>query len=83
MYNGGSDKDELLSSATGNSAPSPITSLRNQIFIKFSSNEYGVGKGFTGKIIFGNIFTTHKDFYSLLFGNKNIFLSFMFYLYHR
>ena len=57
MYNGGSDKDELLSSETGNSAPSHITSLRNQMFIKFSSDENGVGKGFTAKITFGNIIT--------------------------
>ena len=58
MYNGGSDKDELLSSETGNSAPSHITSLRNQMFIKFSSDDDGVGKGFAAKVIFGNIFTT-------------------------
>ena len=58
MYDGGSNKDELLSSVTGNSAPSPITSLRNQMFIMLSSDGNGVGKGFTAKIIFGNIFTT-------------------------
>ena len=57
LYNGGSDKDELLSSETGNSAPSPITSLRNQMFIKFSSDGNGVGKGFTAKITFGNMIT--------------------------
>ena len=60
FYDGGSDKDELLSSVTGNSAPSPVTSLRNQIFIKFISYPYsnGIGKGFTAKISFGNTFTT-------------------------
>ena len=58
IYDGGSDKDELLSSETGNSVPSHITSLRNQMFIKFSSDDNGVGKGFTAKIIFGNIFST-------------------------
>ena len=57
MYGGGSDKDELLSSMTGNSALSSLTSLRNQIFIKFISNSNGVGKGFTAKILFGSIFT--------------------------
>ena len=57
MYDGGSEKDELIS-LTGNSAPSPITSLRNQMFIMLSSDGNGVGKGFTAKIIFGNIFTT-------------------------
>ena len=55
MYDGGSDKDELLISQTGNSASFPITSLRNQIFIKFISDSNGVGKGFTAKITFGNI----------------------------
>ena len=58
FYNGGSDKDDLLISETGNSAPSPVTSLRNQVFIKFFSEANGVGKGFTAKIIFGNIITT-------------------------
>ena len=58
FYNGGSDKDELLSSVTGNSALSPVTSMRNQIFIKFFSDANGVGKGFTAKITFGNIITT-------------------------
>ena len=57
MYNGGSDKDELLSSETGNYAPSQVKSSVNQIFIKFASERTGAGKGFTAKIIFGNIFT--------------------------
>ena len=58
LYNGGSDKDDLLISETGNTAPSPVTSLRNQLFIKFTSYGNGVGKGFTTKVSFGNIFTT-------------------------
>ena len=58
LYNGGSDKDDLLISETGNTAPSPVTSLRNQLFIKFTSYGTGVGKGFTTKVSFGNIFTT-------------------------
>ena len=57
IYDGGSHKDVLLRSDTGNSAPSLITSLRNQIFIKFLSDGNGVGKGFTAKITFGNIIT--------------------------
>ena len=54
MFDGGSNKDELISSLTGNPALSPITSLRNQLFIKFSSDGNGVGRGFTAKITFGN-----------------------------
>ena len=54
IYNGGSDKDELLISITGNSVPSPATSLGNQLFIVFTSDGNAVGKGFTAKITFGN-----------------------------
>ena len=57
FYDGGSDKDDLLISETGNSAPSPVTSLGNQMFIMFTTDKGGDlgGKGFTAKIIFGNI----------------------------
>ena len=55
IYNGGSDKDELLISETGNSVPSSVTSLKNQIFITFTTFGNGVGKGFTTKLTFGNI----------------------------
>ena len=58
IYNGGSDKDESIISLSGNSAPSPVTSLRNQIFIAFTSDDNGVDKGFTAKITFG-ITTNH------------------------
>ena len=54
IYNGGSDKDESIISLSGNSAPSPVTSLRNQMFITFTADGNGVGKGFTAKITFGN-----------------------------
>ena len=54
MYDGGSNKDELLNSLTGNSAPSPVKSLRNQMFITFTADGNGVDKGFTAKIAFGN-----------------------------
>ena len=57
LYDGGSERDELLSSETGDSAPSQVKSSVNQIFIKFTSESTGAGKGFTAKIIFGNIFT--------------------------
>ena len=50
IYDGGSDKD----AETGNYSPSPITSLRNQLFVKFTSDSNGVGKGFTAKITFSN-----------------------------
>ena len=55
MYDGGSEKD----AATWDSAPSTITSLWNQLFIKFTTDGNGVGKGFTAKITFGNKVTTH------------------------
>ena len=57
MYDGGSQKDELLSSETGNSVPSPVKSSINQMFIIFYSDSNEFGKGFTAKISFGNIFT--------------------------
>ena len=57
MYDGGSQKDELLSSETGNSVPSPVKSSINQMFIIFKSDSNEFGKGFTAKISFGNIFT--------------------------
>ena len=53
IYNGGSDKDESIISLTGNSAPSPVKSLRNQMFITFTSDGNAVDKGFTAKITFG------------------------------
>ena len=55
IYDGGSDKDDLLTSVTGNFVPSPVTSLGNKMFIIFTSDSNGVGKGFTGKITFGSI----------------------------
>ena len=55
MYDGGSEKDEWLNSLTGNSIPSPVKSLRNQMFITFTADGNGLGKGFTAKISFGII----------------------------
>ena len=60
LYDGGSDKDDLLISETGNSAPSPVTSLGNQMFIMFTTNGNEGGKGFTAKITFGNIIITQN-----------------------
>ena len=53
IYDGGSVKDELSRHETGNSVPSPITSLKSQLFIKFTFDGNKVGKGFTAKIEFG------------------------------
>ena len=58
IYDGGSDKDESIISLSGNSAPSPVKSLRNQMFITFTTDGNGVDKGFTAKITFG-ITTNH------------------------
>ena len=54
IYNGGSDKDESIISLSGNSVPSPVTSLGNQVFIIFTTDGNGIDKGFTAKITFGN-----------------------------
>ena len=54
-YDDGSGKNNLLISETGNSAPSPVTSLGNQMFIMFTTYGNDGGKGFTAKITFGNI----------------------------
>ena len=53
MYDGGSYKDELIISENGNSVPSPVTSLGNQIIIIFTTDGNGIAKGFTAKIKFG------------------------------
>ena len=54
IYDGGSDKDESIISLSGISVPSPVTSLGNQMFIIFTTDGNGVGKGFTAKIAFGS-----------------------------
>ena len=51
IYNGGSDKDELLFSETGN-WKTEIKSVSNQIFIIFTNG--GNGTEFTAKFTFGN-----------------------------
>ena len=58
LYDGGSDKDDMLISVTTrSSAPSQVTSSRNQIFIMFTTDNNGIGKGFTTKISFGMLIT--------------------------
>ena len=55
IYDGGSSKDNQLSSITGNSAPSEVKSLGSQVFIEFLGNGNGAGKGFSASIKFGKI----------------------------
>ena len=55
IYNGGSSKDNQLSSITGNLAPSEVKSLGSQVFIEFLANGNGAGKGFSASIKFGKI----------------------------
>ena len=63
IYNGGGEKDDLLTYVTGNLVPSPVSSIKNQMFISFTTNGIGVGKGFTTKIAFGNLIRTmSKEF---------------------
>ena len=56
MYAGGSNKDEWVFSGSGNyiSSYSPVLSFGNQMFIIFTTDGNGVGKGFTAKIAFGS-----------------------------
>ena len=54
IYDGGSTNDDQLISMTGNYASSQITSSGSQLFIEFSTNGNGVGKGFSVSILFGN-----------------------------
>ena len=72
-YDDGSDENNLLTSETGNSVPSPVTSLGNQMFIMFSTYSNDGGKGFTAKITFGNIIMI-LQYYTLInvfFGPMN------------
>ena len=62
IYDGGSTKDDQLISMTGNSASfwlnsasSQLMSSGSQLFIEFSSNGNGIGKGFSASIKFGNV----------------------------
>ena len=57
MYHGGSSKDEMIKDPplTGNSIPSPVFSIQNQVFICFKNNGNENATGFTAKITFGNV----------------------------
>ena len=61
VYEGGSDKDEILISVTGNSGGQSLggQSLGNQISIIFTKDVNEVGKGFTAKISFGKTGSPH------------------------
>ena len=55
IYDGGSSKDNQLSSITGNMTSSEVKSLGSQVFIEFLANGNGAGKGFSASIKFGKI----------------------------
>ena len=55
IYHGGSDKDDLLISVTGSTAPVSVTSWRKQMFIHFTADGNGGGKGFSANITYGNL----------------------------
>ena len=71
IYDGGSDKDELIISATGNSAPSPVTSMGNQMFIYFTTDGNGIDTEFTAKVTFG-IRLMNQNLLCLSFLQQNI-----------
>ena len=51
IYDGGSDKDNQLNVITGNTTLPPSTG--NQLFISYTSNSIGAGKGFSASFTFG------------------------------
>ena len=53
IYDGGSSKDNHLSSITGNFVPIEVKSLGSQVFIEFLVNGNGAGKGFSASIKIG------------------------------
>ena len=76
IYNGGSDKDELLITITGNSLPLPVTSMGNQMFIIFMTDGSGVGKGFSAIITFG-IWFNHFTTIEFVFSNTKFIFNMM------
>ena len=50
IYDG---KSNQLISMTGNYASSPVTSSGSQVFLEFTTDGTGVGKGFSASIKFG------------------------------
>ena len=57
IYNGGSDKENLLKVFTGNALPPTTLLTANQMFISFTSNENGAGRGFLALFEFGKKFS--------------------------
>ena len=56
IYDGGSDKDFMLSSmASDNPVLTHISSSSSQLFVAYNSKGNEVGKGFSVSIILGNI----------------------------
>ena len=53
IYDGGSDDDNEIDNFNGNDIPPTRTSTKNQIFISFTSNSNGLGKGFSASFTFG------------------------------
>ena len=53
LYDGGSEIDTHMMSVTGNTYPGIISSSGNQMFISFTTDGHGLGKGFSAVIMFG------------------------------
>ena len=62
IYDGGSDKDNQLNVYTGNTLP---PSTGNQLFISYTSNSIGAGKGFSASFTFGKKVANFNFFESL------------------
>ena len=77
IYDGGSDKDYQLDVFTGNSLPPTTVSSGNQMFISYTINGNGLGKGFFASFTFGkNVtnfnlygFVIHVTIFALLKDN--------------
>ena len=53
VYDGGSAKDDLLTSMMGIHDSTLVKSTGSQLFIEFATNGNGVAKGFSASIKFG------------------------------
>ena len=60
IYDGGSNKDNQLNFFTGNTLP---PSTGNQLFISYTSNSIGAGKGFSASFTFGKKVANFNFFY--------------------
>ena len=52
IYNGGSSKDDEISSLTGNQNFASVSSTKNQLFISLIIDGHGIGKGFSASLEF-------------------------------